>query len=94
MGLNRNVILKKDDCYLWDAYTHPNARGKHYHKYLTIYRERVAFKYGKKRSLSIVASFNRASKNSYLARSYNLQETFITYNIFKKGFKSTLKYGK
>ena len=64
IGLS-DTVLSENDCYLWDAYTHPTARGKRLHRSLTMYIERQAYRMGKKRVLVIVAAFNKASSKTY-----------------------------
>ncbi len=93
MGLLGNHLLD-DDCYLWDAYTHPCARGRRLHKLLTIYRERKAYKMGKKRALVIVDSFNKASKNTYVKHGFYIIQNFYTLSLFGSRNITNFKYGK
>ena len=76
LGLNNKIQLIENDCYLWDAYTHPCARGRRLHKLLTIYIEREAYKMGKNRALVIVASFNKASSKTYERLGYKISQNY------------------
>lgn len=94
LGLNDEIHLIKDDCYLWDAYTHPCARGRRLHKLLTIYIEREAYRIGKKRALVIVASFNKASCKTYERLGYCIMQKYYTVRFWKNREKTNFKYGK
>ena len=47
-----------DDSLFWDDYTHSDFRGRGLHKDLNQFRTVKAAEYGKKRVLTIVASYN------------------------------------
>lgn len=93
LGL-KNIKLLDDDCYFWDDYTHPSARGKRLHMQLNISREREAYRIGKKRALVIVASFNKASCKTYERLGYCIMQKYYTVRFWKNGEKTNFKYGK
>lgn len=93
-GLDENLELEKGDCYLWDAYTHPSARGRKLHKMLTMHLEKEAFSKGKKRALSIVDSYNKASRNTYKRQGFSVVQKYFTINLFGVKKLTNFSYGK
>lgn len=92
LGLE-NTILMEDDCLFWDDYTHPDFRGKGLHKDLNLFRIARMVEYGKKRALTFIANYNRASRVGYERSGFNLSSQFIEYRLGKGKQKTTLKYG-
>lgn len=92
-GLEKNLLLPSDG-YLWDAYTHPNFRGRGLHKILSEFRYVKLMEAGKSRALTVVARYNHASLVGFLRAGFVPVARFIRYSINGGTQKSTLKYGK
>lgn len=90
MGLD-NLLLHEPDGYLWDDYTHPDYRGEGLHSIINNARIAYLFEKGKKRALTQVAHYNRASRVGYIRKGFKLECWFV---IFKMGKyeRCSLKY--
>ena len=92
MGYSRRR-LEECDGYLWDDYTHPHDRGKGWHGALIRIREQVLREAGKRRAVSIVAHFNRASCRGFQRAGYTLLESYRYGVRWGKPFM-TMRYGR
>lgn len=92
MGCSK-IGLEEGDGYLWDDYTHPDFRGQGWHLHLIKIREAELLRAGKRRALSVVANFNRASRRGYQRAGYTLYERYRFGRRWGKPFL-TMRYGK
>lgn len=92
LGVSKR-LLEEGDGYLWDDYTHPDFRGQGWHGRLIRLREEVLRNGGKRRTLSIIARHNRASRRGYQRCGYYLLERYSFGCRWGKPFM-TLRYGK
>lgn len=84
--------LEEGDGYLWDDYTHPAHRGEGWHGVMIRIREEVLRQAGKRRSVSIVSHFNRASYRGFRRVGYTLLERYSYGKRWGKPFM-TMRYG-
>ena len=91
LGVSKR-LLEEGDGYLWDDYTHPDFRGQGWHGRLIRLREEVLRNGGKRRTLSIIARHNRASRRGYQRCGYYLLERYSFGRRWGKPFM-TLRYG-
>ncbi len=80
LGLD-NLLLHESDGYLWDDYTHPDYRGKGFHSIINKSRIALLFEKGKKRALTQVAHYNRASRVGYIRNGFKLESWFVIFKI-------------
>ena len=84
--------LEEGDGYLWDDYTHPDFRGRGWHLQLIKIREAELLRVGKRRALSVVANFNRASRRGYQRAGCTLYERYSFGRRWGKPFLM-IRYG-
>jgi GNAT superfamily N-acetyltransferase len=87
-----SALLMNDDSLFWDDYTHSDFRGRGLHKDLNQFRTVKAAEYGKKRVLTIVASYNRASRVGFERSGFVLFTRFVKFQLGKGIERTTLKY--
>ena len=83
--------LREEDGYLWDGYTHPDFRGQGWHGALIRIREEELRRAGKRRALTLVADFNRASRRGFQRDGYTPLERCCFGRRWGRAF-STMTY--
>lgn len=84
--------LRPGDAYFWDAYTHPDYRGRRLHSALAEWRSRAALQHGCATAYVIVATWNRASRRTYERNGYSCVARYVDWRVGCGPWKSTFKY--
>ena len=86
--------LQAGHVYFWDAYTHPDYRGRRLHSALAEWRSRAALQHGCATAYVIVATWNRASRRTWERNGYQRVARYAEWRLGKGAWKTTFKHSQ
>ena len=75
-----NINLSDEDAYFWDVYVHKDYRGKKICQDLYNTLIEKSLQLGKRRALSYVDSYNKASHKTHKRQQYRILQKVVTIN--------------
>lgn len=86
--------LPRGGAYFWDAYTHPDYRGRRLHSALAEWRSHAAVQHGCATAYVIVATWNRASRRSWERNGYIRAARYAEWRLGTGSWKTSFKHSQ